>query len=51
MGFGNSSLRSKTKRDTFVLKRDEITASAAELMIFNGWTAEALRNCAIERVS
>ncbi|BAQ65746.1 hypothetical protein [Geminocystis sp. NIES-3709] len=35
-------LRSKAKRDTFAWKRGETTASAGELMAFNGLTAEAL---------
>ena len=35
-------LRSNVKRDTFAWKRGETTASAGELMAFNGLTAEAL---------
>jgi phosphoketolase len=35
-------LRSNSKRDTFAWKRGETTASAGELMAFNGITAEAL---------
>ncbi|MBL1211465.1 phosphoketolase [Geminocystis sp. GBBB08] len=35
-------LRSNAKRDTFAWKRGETTASAGELMAFNGLTAEAL---------
>ena len=35
-------LRSNVKRDTFAWKRGETTASAGELMTFNGLTAEAL---------
>ncbi len=35
-------LRSTCKRDTFAWKRGETTASAGELMAFNGLTAEAL---------
>lgn len=41
-------LRSMAKRDTFAWKRGETTASAGELMAFNGLTAEALVNRAIE---
>jgi phosphoketolase len=40
-------LRSSTKRDTFAWKRGETTASAGELMAFNGITAEALVKRAI----
>jgi phosphoketolase len=43
-------LRSQTRRDTFAWKRGETTASAAELMAFNGITAEALVKRAIELV-
>ncbi|RCJ23074.1 transketolase [Nostoc sp. ATCC 43529] len=43
-------LRSTTKRDTFAWKRGETTASAGELMAFNGLTAEALTKRAIELV-
>lgn len=35
-------LRSNAKRDTFAWKRGETTASAGELMAFNGLTADAL---------
>ncbi|AFZ47448.1 Transketolase central region [Cyanobacterium stanieri PCC 7202] len=35
-------LRSNVKRDTFAWKRGETTASAGELMAFNGLTADAL---------
>lgn len=35
-------LRSSAKRDTFAWKRGETTASAGELMAFNGMTAEAM---------
>ena len=42
-------LRSK-KRDTFAWKRGETTASAGELMAFNGLTAEALAKRGIELV-
>lgn len=35
-------LRSNAKRDTFAWKRGETTASAGQLMAFNGLTAEAL---------
>ncbi len=43
-------LRSNYKRDTFAWKRGETTASAGELMAFNGLTAEALTKRAIELV-
>ncbi|MEH1801319.1 MAG: phosphoketolase [Nostoc sp.] len=43
-------LRSTAKRDTFAWKRGETTASAGELMAFNGLTAEALTKCAIALV-
>ncbi|QIR40918.1 phosphoketolase [Tolypothrix sp. PCC 7910] len=43
-------LRSNSKRDTFAWKRGETTASAGELMGFNGLTAEALTKRAIELV-
>jgi phosphoketolase len=43
-------LRSTCKRDTFAWKRGETTASAGELMAFNGITAEALTKRAIELV-
>ncbi|MDB9490634.1 phosphoketolase [Dolichospermum circinale CS-534/05] len=43
-------LRSNSKRDSFVWKRGETTASAGELMAFNGLTAEALTKRAIELV-
>ncbi|MBD1878656.1 phosphoketolase [Coleofasciculus sp. FACHB-T130] len=43
-------LRSNCKRDTFAWKRGETTASAGELMAFNGLTAEALTKRAIELV-
>jgi phosphoketolase len=43
-------LRSSAKRDTFAWKRGETTASAGELMAFNGLTAEALTKRAIELV-
>jgi phosphoketolase len=35
-------LRSSCARDTFAWKRGETTASAGELMAFNGLTADAL---------
>ena len=35
-------LRSNARRDTFAWKRGETTATAAQLMEFNGLTAEAL---------
>lgn len=41
-------LRSTAKRDTFAWKRGETTASAGELMAFNGLTAEALTKRAQE---
>lgn len=41
-------LRSNAKRDTFAWKRGETTASAGELMAFNGLTAEALTKRALE---
>ena len=43
-------LRSNAKRDTFAWKRGETTASAGELMAFNGLTAEALTKRAIALV-
>ncbi|MBD2501886.1 phosphoketolase family protein [Anabaena azotica] len=43
-------LRSNSKRDTFAWKRGETTASAGELMAFNGLTAEALAKRAVELV-
>ncbi|MBD2514463.1 phosphoketolase [Nostoc sp. FACHB-973] len=43
-------LRSTAKRDTFAWKRGETTASAGELMGFNGLTAEALTKRAIALV-
>lgn len=43
-------LRSTSKRDTFAWKRGETTASAGELMAFNGLTAEALVKRGIELV-
>jgi len=43
-------LRSNCKRDSFAWKRGETTASAGELMVFNGLTAEALTERAIELV-
>ncbi|MBD2410136.1 transketolase [Nostoc calcicola FACHB-389] len=43
-------LRSAAKRDTFAWKRGETTASAGELMAFNGLTAEALTKRAIALV-
>jgi phosphoketolase len=44
-------LRSISKRDTFAWKRGETTASAGELMAFNGLTADALKKRGIELVS
>ncbi|MDZ8240040.1 MAG: phosphoketolase [Nostoc sp. ChiQUE01a] len=43
-------LRSTAKRDTFAWKRGETTASAGELMAFNGLTAEGLAKRAIALV-
>lgn len=43
-------LRSQVKRDTFAWKRGETTASAGELLAFNGLTAEALTKRAIALV-
>ncbi len=43
-------LRSTAKRDTFAWKRGETTASPAQLMDFNGLTAEALAKRALELV-
>ncbi|MBD2385137.1 phosphoketolase [Cylindrospermum sp. FACHB-282] len=43
-------LRSNSKRDTFAWKRGETTASAGELMAFNGLTADALTKRAIALV-
>lgn len=44
-------LRSTTKRDTVAWKRGETTASAGELMAFNGITAETLAQRAIALTS
>ncbi|MBR8837588.1 MAG: phosphoketolase [Stigonema ocellatum SAG 48.90 = DSM 106950] len=43
-------LRSTAKRDIFAWKRGETTASAGELMAFNGLTAQALTKRALELV-
>jgi phosphoketolase len=43
-------LLSTSKREIFAWKRGETTASAGELMAFNGLTAEALTKRAIELV-
>ncbi|MEI2578724.1 phosphoketolase [Scytonema sp. PRP1] len=43
-------LRSTAKRDTFAWKRGETTASAGELMAFNGLTAQALAKRGMELV-
>ncbi|MDF5725494.1 MAG: phosphoketolase, partial [Rhizonema sp. PD37] len=43
-------LRSTAKRDTFAWRRGETTASAGELMAFNGLTAQALTKRAMELV-
>jgi phosphoketolase len=44
-------LRSTAKRDTFAWRRGETTASAGELMAFNGITADAMTKRAIELLS
>jgi len=44
-------LRSNCPRDTFAWKRGETTASAGELMAFNGLTADALTKRAIALVN
>ncbi len=44
-------LRSNAKRDTFAWKRGETTATAAQLMEFNGLTAEALAHRAKELIA
>jgi phosphoketolase len=44
-------LRANSRRDTFAWKRGETTASAGELMTFNGLTAEALMKRAISLVN
>jgi phosphoketolase len=41
-------LRSSAKRDTFAWKRGETTASAGQIMAFNGLTAENLAKRAVE---
>lgn len=43
-------LRSQSKRDTFAWKRGETTASAGQLMAFNGLTTEALVKRAFELI-
>ncbi|GAA6620270.1 phosphoketolase [Scytonema sp. NUACC26] len=43
-------LRSICKRDTFAWRRGETTASAGELMAFNGLTAETLKKRGLELV-
>ncbi|GAB4283200.1 MAG: phosphoketolase [Oscillatoriaceae cyanobacterium] len=43
-------LRSNAKRDVFAWKRGETTASAGQLMAFNGLTADALTKRAIELI-
>jgi phosphoketolase len=43
-------LRSNSPRDTFAWKRGETTATAGQLMAFNGITAEALCKRGIELV-
>jgi phosphoketolase len=44
-------LRSTCQRDTFAWKRGETTASANELMAFNGLSAEALKKRAMDLVN
>ncbi len=44
-------LRSNIRRDTFAWKRGETTASAGELMAFNGITATAISKRALELVA
>jgi phosphoketolase len=44
-------LRSTSPRDTFAWKRGETTATAGELMAFNGLTAEALSQRALSLLS
>jgi phosphoketolase len=44
-------LRSHCKRDTFAWKRGETTATAGQIMAFNGLTAEALAKRATELVN
>jgi phosphoketolase len=44
-------LRSNVKRDIFAWKRGETTATAGQLMAFNGLTAEALTQRAIDLLS
>jgi phosphoketolase len=44
-------LRSTAKRDTFAWKRGETTASAGQIMAFNGLTAENLAKRAVELLS
>jgi phosphoketolase len=41
-------LRSSVKRDLFAWKRGETTASAGQIMAFNGLTAENLAKRAVE---
>jgi phosphoketolase len=43
-------LRSQARRDVFAWKRGETTASAGEIMAYNGLTAEALTQRAIELI-
>ncbi|MBA3921970.1 MAG: hypothetical protein H0X31_09845, partial [Nostocaceae cyanobacterium] len=44
-------LRSTCQRDTFAWKRGETTASANELMAFNGLSVEALKKRAMDLVN
>jgi phosphoketolase len=44
-------LRSNAKRDTFAWKRGETTATAAQLMDFNGITADAIAHRAVELIA
>jgi hypothetical protein len=43
-------LRSNARRDTFAWKLGETTATAGQLMAFNGITAEALCKRAVELI-
>jgi phosphoketolase len=43
-------LRSTSPRDTFAWKRGETTATAGQLMAFNGITAQALSKRGLELV-
>jgi hypothetical protein len=41
-------LRANSKRDIFAWKRGETTATAGQLMAFNGLTSDALRDRALQ---